>query len=653
MKLKKILNIFLLLVLLFFLNFYSSYPQKKYTGLEIGLGLSPNFNFHNSSFSHFEGYPNCCREFSSGFGIGYSINTFLTYLPNTKILNKKWGLNFGLTVNDLDGKFSTEDFFANIIVGNELKQGISEHRLSTDLNIISFQPEFLIYPFENLPFDVTLGFRVGLFSKTNFDYEETLISPEGSTFENYSRTRNNINDKIPNVNPLNLSLSLGANYKLLEFLDFKVFSSLKFFYGLSNIVNNLEWKANNLQIGLNIAYKFPKSDPIPPASAPMPNYPAPPKTEESDAKLLVFSSDVKLNNGDTIKIDVLKEISIRSFPLLPIIFFEKNSSKIPEIIIEPIHLRRKYSLNKEIISKTAEILKQSPLSKIRIVASSTNSENESIAKMRFEEVSDYLVQLGIDRKRIEFLEKKIENPMNNSKPNEDENYFVQFQLIPDQELYITERSEEIITSKDLELYIKTESSNPQFLKEITGKICLNDIMLDNFYSDSHKIILNESNNPVIQKEGNFKLNINAIYSDLSGNTKVSNLNFILTKESKIINIKENSTDFGVSTRGYKEFILGFFNFNEFEFSYIDKSVKATVLENLSNGKKIEILPYTDNIGSPNYNRILAGKRAESAIKLLKIEKNRITINITGNYPFKNDTPNERIYNRSVFVRIYE
>ncbi|MCX7736459.1 MAG: hypothetical protein N2319_07065 [Candidatus Kapabacteria bacterium] len=652
MKSIKAFNILLLFVLLFLININFSFSQKKYTGLEVGLGLGPNFNFHNSSFTHFEGYPNCCSEFKSGFGIGYSINTFLTYYPNTKIFDKKWGLNFGLSYDDISGTMSVEDFFANIIVGNEVKKGISEHKLVTDLNLISFAPEMLITPVETFPLEVAVGFRAGFFSKTNFNYNETLISPEGATFENYSRTRNSNEGKIPNINPLNLALSLGANYKLLEFSNFKVFTSLRFYYGLTNVVKNLDWKINNLQLGLNIAYKIPKAESIPPLPAPMPNYPEPPKAAELDAKLLVFSSGLRLNDGDTIKLDVLKEITTQSFPLLPIIFFEKNSATIPEIIIKPPHLNKQYSLNKEILSGIVEILKNSPNSKITIIASSTSGENENIARKRFDEVANYLEQSGIDKKRIDFVEKRIEPQKNNSKENEDENYFVQFQLNSNQKPNITERNEKINLVQDLELEIKTESSDPKFLKEITGKVCLNDIMLDNFYSDTYKFKLNEAGKFAIANGGNFKLHINAIYNDISGNAKVSNVNLIL-KPINNISYKAISIFDANSNGKYSEFILGYFNFNESEFSYIDETVKETVLENFGKGKKIEILPYTDNIGTPEYNKSLAGKRADAALRLLKIDRNKAILNITGDYPFNNDKPHERIYNRSVFVRIYE
>jgi outer membrane protein OmpA-like peptidoglycan-associated protein len=643
----------LILFFLFLINISFLYSQKKYTGLEFGLGLAPNFNFHNSSFKSFESYPNCCSEFESGFGIAYSFKSFVRYYPNLKLLENQWGINIGLSYDKLDGTLTTEDFFANIIVGNELKKGISEHKLVTDLSMLSIEPEIFVSIIDKIPLDLALGFRLGLPLNTNFKYSETLISPEGASFENYSRTRNITEGKIPNLSPLNFALSLGANYKFIEFSDFKVFSNIRYFYGLSNIVKNLDWKVNQLQLGLSIVYKVRKAEPVPPKQSPMPDYPPPPIAAESDARLLVLSSGEKLEDGDTLKIDVWKDIEIQSFPLLPIIFFEKNSAIIPEIIIKPTHLSKQYSLNKEILRNTVEILKDYPETNITILASSSSNEQEGLAKMRFDAVANYIEQSGINKSRINFIEKVIESPKNQTKANEDENYFVRIQFNSNEIPNITERKEITKSIQEIELDIKTESENPQFLKEITGKICLNDNLLENFYSDSHKFKLTESNAQLLQNEGNFKLHINAIYSEISGNSKVSNLNFVLKPNYKFSNINENVREKGTATENYSEFILGYFNFNESDFSYIDERVKLIVLQNLNNGKRIEILPFTDNIGTPEYNRLLASKRSESALRLLRTDRNRVNVLITGEYPFSNDTPQQRIYNRSVFVRIYE
>lgn len=642
-----------LVILTFSLNFEFIYAQQKNTGLEFGLGFAPNFNFHNSSFTHFEGYPNCCSEFSSGFGIGYSLNTFIGYFPKSKIIDKQWGFKIVLSYDNLSGTLITKDFFANIIVGNDLRKGISEHKLVTDLKIISFEPELLISLFENIPLDFNLGFRLGFFSKTNFEYSERLLSPEGAAFENYSTVRNITTGDIPDISHMNIALSVGANYKLLEFANFKVSTDLRFYYNLSNIVKNLDWKANNLKLGLNIAYSIPKANSKPPIPSPMPDYPKPPEIIDPDAKLLVFSEGKRIEDGDTVRLDITKEIETRVFPLIPIIFFEKNSSNIPEIIIKPPLFKKQYSLNKEILRNTAEILKNSPDLKITITSSYTSSEDENIAIKRFAELVNYFEQSGINKSRITLKSKLIESQKDVLKANEDENYFVQIHFDTEKKIYITEETEIANSVKELEFEIKTQTENPQYIKEIAGKICLNDIMLDNFYTDSYKFKLNKSVSQSLTNDGKYKFHINAVFIDIAGHSKVGNLNFVLKPFHKNIIMKENSSNDLDSHKYYSEFILGYFNFDESNFSYIDERVKGIVLENFNKGKKIEILPFTDNIGTAEYNKNLAAKRAQSAIRELNLDKNKFSISITGEYPFKNDLPHQRIYNRSVFIRIYD
>jgi hypothetical protein len=48
---------------------------------------------------------------------------------------------------------------------------------------------------------------------------------------------------------------------------------------------------------------------------------------------------------------------------------------------------------------------------------------------------------------------------------------------------------------------------------------------------------------------------------------------------------------------------------------------------------------------------LATARANSAIKLLNLEKDRVNINIPKDYFFSNDIPYGRMMNRAVIVRI--
>lgn len=639
--------------LLFLLNFNHSFSQKKYTAFEIGVGIAPNFNFHNPSFAQFEGYPNCCSEFSSGFGIAYSIKSFLSYHPTSSIFEKKWGLNFNLQFDNLSGILKSEDFFANIIVGNELKKGISEHKLEANLDNISFEPEIFIKPLNNLKFNLSLGFRLGIISKSDFKYSETLISPEGATFENYSRIRNNSEGRIPDISPLSFAVSFGANYTFLEFSNFKVFSSIKYYQGISDIVKNLNWKINNLQAGLNISYKIPKAEAIPPKPAPQPVYPEPPTAIEFDARLIAIANERELFEGDTIDFKIYKEITKRTFPLQPIIFFSKNSALIPEIIIQPTGFTSKYSLNKELLNQVVMFLKSSNNSKITIIASSSSDEPYNLAKERLNSVSNYLEQSGISRDRIVSEEKIIETQKNSTIANDDENYYVQLRINQNKDLHLSEIEEKVASFEKIDFELKTKTNNPDFLKEITAKICVNDIIIENFYSDSHKFSLSENHYQNLNLTHIQKLFINAVYIDKTGLTNVSNLNYYIRPIETVSKTNENIFVDLATKSEYKEFILGYFNFNESDFSFIDKRVKEIALEYYNAGKRIEILPFTDNIGSPEYNKSLASRRAETAVKELNLDKNKISIKITGDFPFSNNTPNERIYNRSVFIRIFD
>ncbi|MEJ5244949.1 MAG: OmpA family protein, partial [Bacteroidota bacterium] len=135
--------------------------------------------------------------------------------------------------------------------------------------------------------------------------------------------------------------------------------------------------------------------------------------------------------------------------------------------------------------------------------------------------------------------------------------------------------------------------------------------------------------------------------------KLSNGIELANNKTYLINPKLSRVNLLINSYDGKEYaILGLFDFDSSEFSLFDNRVREKVLDDLHyRGKKLTIIPFTDNIGSKEYNTKLAEKRALAAVQLLQLRDEDYKIEYPTQYLYDNRTPLGRILNRSVIIRI--
>jgi outer membrane protein OmpA-like peptidoglycan-associated protein len=110
-------------------------------------------------------------------------------------------------------------------------------------------------------------------------------------------------------------------------------------------------------------------------------------------------------------------------------------------------------------------------------------------------------------------------------------------------------------------------------------------------------------------------------------------------------------------RTYSEYILCYFDYNSFDISQSIPEVLTLSQKALSEGKKIVLIPSTDNFGTESYNKALAVNRAKAGIELIQsssiLNSDLISINYPDNFKYSNTTPVGRHLNRTVSIRIYK
>jgi len=101
----------------------------------------------------------------------------------------------------------------------------------------------------------------------------------------------------------------------------------------------------------------------------------------------------------------------------------------------------------------------------------------------------------------------------------------------------------------------------------------------------------------------------------------------------------------------QQFFLAYCEFDKAELYAVNEQAVEEIKKAFINGKKIEIIPLFDFLGTDEHNQRLALERANSALKLLGLKKEDVIITIPDDYFFSNDLPYGRMMNRTVIVRI--
>lgn len=665
-----------------------------------GAFLNYNLNYHVADFQKLPDVPNCCPKFSDGKGTGFSFGFLFDYPLSTSL-----GVQFRAGYSTLNGLLkSNEPVY--VAIGDTSVLGEFEHALDTKISTIIFEPLFYLTLFDKIR--LNLGFNTNLMIGKTFSQYEKIIQPtDQGTFLNDQgqdsklRIRDQYSGNIPKASTLIMSLVGGAGIELPlnSARSMLLYPEIFYQYSITPVISNYKWNINTINAGLSFVYSTTKREIIkiqkeePEKNAPIiamaqeyelvgnPNsliYGATNrKDDEYITKNIESGLNLKINAVGvsegieepkaTLRIEEFLSNNLR--PLLNYIFFDKNSSELPQRYLKLSKTESKdFSIDKLNKSGTIETyynllniigyrLTKYPDAVIKLVGCNADAEkekgNKELSRKRAESVSNYLTGIwNIEKSRIKIEVRNL--PENYSNPRDpdgtEENRRV--------EIYCDkwEIVEPVLTSDTL---IKV--SPPMIRFYLSGNVSDQNLEWDIFAKQSGKLVNSLTGNGSLPKSVDWQIDkekktIPRFNEDLEYSLTVSGTDsgkyqsetLSLPLEQITLRKKQESR---IGDKRIDNYSLILFQFNSSELSEANQRISDFIKSRIQPNSKLLISGYTDRIGDVGRNLQLSEDRAKTVGSIM--DNPNVYTRPMGSKEllYNNDLPEGRFYCRTVIVEV--
>jgi|GEM_PF-3097287 hypothetical protein len=662
-------------VILLIVSFISAYADDKDTNFGLFGGASLNVNLHSASFKGLPGYPNCCVELHDATGLGWQVFAGLRYFPEGRLFGFKYLPQISLGLYNISANFKEQEFIGNVIQGNSYVKGYSEFKLDANWLNLAVSPSLLFFPVEDLPLGVKLGLSAAIPISSSLSQKEKLVTPsDGYYFETLKPTRNEGSGKINELNAL-FFINLGISYEAFELGAFKISPEIGFDYALNNVVSGKNWKPLSFNAGFTVSYRLMKPEippPPPPAAPPLPKMPEAPAAEPLNIITEVYAGDKRINNGSVIELTLDKEIERVSYSVLPMIFFDFNSATFVR--------NEKFPQNEENAQKLSyiniiEYIQTNKPKEFTITFSTTSDEDTAIAKQRVESVMLELTRNNIDTRIIHLNEVTIDVSKLKYPQLAEEYRFARFEFDMENKNPKSQNLNILNFNKIKNIRTSLHPVESRFIVTATDNnsvhtqstLTLNGAVVSTYNTNSGSYILDEKAVSTLTPGNSYPIEWSFEAKDGKGGSATAdvkaNIKYIENKIELGTNIFTNDT----ST--YEQYILGYFNFDESEFSVTNEQALETVCKAIRNGERVEILALHDNFGDKRHNAALAlnrlndtwvrfstlleGNEMDTDLAENFAQYKNLSFGVPDNYVFDNSTAIGRILNRTAIARIYK
>lgn len=626
---------------------------KDYTNWSILTKPDLNLNLHNSQGIII---PNICPEcigLKYGNGFGYGLGVGVLYNNKATIFGMKNTYGMLIAYNSRNAKLENQAFLGNIIDGNTATKGLVNYSIDTKISTLEFEPLLYLYPISDMPLSFKLGLNISLPMTKRFVFKEEvssygLLLPSGYPVNTYPEA------EIPNTAALFLGIPVGIKYDLYSFNSFKISPEINYNIAITDFHSNSEWNLSKLSAGFAIEYRISKAEVPSPKEPPMPNIPV----FEENKTIIECIAKWRLDN-----IDYDSEANINSFktdyyhtvPILPFVFFEHNSSQMPRIntsnrAIKSERINNDFqNMQNSFLADMVSILKNEK--HIKITAYSLDNEDVNVGKARLDNTIQYLKSQGVSGDMINSEVRTIKSKSIKYPELADEYQSVVLNYSGINSTYSKLLTESKVLFSDLNLDLDLAPKSSVGIKSIRGEILLNQIKHSSINSLNSKIYIPKENIASIIKNNRINVQANYTIEDQSGNsegfTKEITIQVKETKLPDMLNFVHNNTN------SFHEYILALNSFDKQSPFIISEIAQKAMINAITNGKRIQIIGLTDNLGNKDYNLKLADRRVKSLLRLLNIDSSKVEFLTSDSYLFDNATTIGRMLNRSVVIRIYE
>jgi outer membrane protein OmpA-like peptidoglycan-associated protein len=308
---------YLLVVSIAFLVFTSPFLQAQ-TVLRLGAHGGYLHSFHNTKQPARVGEDGC-GAFTYGTGSGPAFGL------TGEVLLTPWLRGGGRLSFARLGATLTTVCDNGIIVptgkDNEFALLIREYTKHSTLDYGLLELGLRFLPFE-LPVFLSAGFSIGtpMFG-ASWEQDERIVSPEGALFPGFVARRSNGGGDFTDTQ-LRSAVAGGIGYILNFNGNVEVSPELLVSYPLSDATTGYDWKIATIAAGMHISWRIditPEPESPPPAE-PLP--PPPPARPRPPVASIGTSTDAAVSITETFVTE--------TFPLLPYIFFEKDSDQLAD-----------------------------------------------------------------------------------------------------------------------------------------------------------------------------------------------------------------------------------------------------------------------------------------------------------------------------------
>lgn len=609
-------------------------------------------NFHTADFRSFQGAIDC-GIFTEGDGQGLAFS-----LTGEYPLSERSFLGLGIAVIDRSATLVNPGSFpARDTSTKEVVTVHTENTLETTLKYLELQPEFrytLVPDFLRGPLRGVVALRMGFPMTTTFEQSEKIVSPDNAAFTSTgSRTQERAiaNGEIYSRTSMSIGATAGVENMLRMGSNLFFTQQVLFDYNFTNIATDVSWKTYGVRIEAGVRYAFMST---PPAPEPEPEpvidtviaepiveaEPPPPKPLASIRIDNVLTNETTLEVGNEL---------LATLPLVNAVFFEKNSSSIPnKYVLEAGRPKPDDAVaaHRFILVDIADIIRKNPKARIVLYGATSGRDDEPegtpLAQGRADAVRAALVELGVPSDVITVRSAALPpNPSNQDFEEgriENRRVDIMVQNAPLQE-YVAQRR-----------YAELQSL-------VTGRVSL-----QNFPPNAVATVRSNVKDTAIQisSSGQFSIPFSRrVDAEQSGV-----LNIVTTVESTDLDVRSSDKmDIAIAKLPMREVELKLdkfepilrFDYNKSTLSEANRDLLRQMLQKLPEGSVITILGSADALGAEKRNEQLSRERAASVEKFIRsVAGNAYQITSSGaDAKFSDATPEGRFLNRSIRIRVQQ
>jgi outer membrane protein OmpA-like peptidoglycan-associated protein len=641
-----------------------SLELKSYYGLLVGY----NYNYHATDFRTLPGVPSCCPKYENGSGSGFYAGGIFDY-P----LNYLMQVTARITYSQMYAKFYAYEETPVLLDGKEAI-GEFEHYVDTKFSDFGIEPLFTYKPWNN-DLGIHAGFRLSFLTSSDYYQIEKITKPadRGTFLDGRTYRNQNYGTLSDSLNNVQFSFKLGVSYKLPFNKQHSLFvvPELFYTYHFNDLVQGRKWQVHQFSIGVSVKYRTPP----PPPPPPLPPIAPPDPDIGPIAKVPLFVVDVDAVEIDTnqrenknFSIKIEDFISYNMRPLLNYVFFDENSSKIPDRYVvfnnndvNKFDIAQLNNLNAletyyYLLNIIGKRLTESPNATINLTGTNADygveKNNIDLSKARAQAVADYFVNVWkISPDRIKVFARNL--PKENSRIDDPQG------MQENRRVEITSDDPSLIEpvfTIDTMRVLNTEAI--KFIPKALTEVGVN----------SWDLIVKQKDNVVFNQKGEGNLPQKVLWEITPKNvpkngedlayfiTAMDSVGQSVSSKIKRIPIVKKSIEAkrrtGQSDKEYEYYSLILFDYGKSNLGQEHKKVVDFVKNRINPNSKIFIYGYTDTMGNEDVNKKISDKRALEVLKRLNIKEN-VIIEGKGESEllYDNSLPEGRFYCRTVTINI--